>query len=228
GRARRCRRARERGAPAPARARGRARTTAPRSRPPPAPPSSARGPRARSRGRRRRGWEGRPPWRQVAAWKGARQCAASGRLRLAPPAGHVELDRRERLEPKHSRPLVRARHDPALALEPIDLDRAGERVDEPEVRDLLASVHAELPPAIDVSRRGRDHLAHPVRRKREPDHVREHRHPLPAPPGEIRDEYVVAEVQLRLVEDPPPAWRVSASRRPVEAIEERAPDRRGG
>src|SRR5439155_257246 len=45
---------------------------------------------------------------------------------------------------------------------------------------------------------------------------------------EIRDDDVVAEVQFRLVEDPPPAWRVGASRRHVEAIEERAADRRGG
>src|SRR5207247_2126904 len=81
------------------------------------------------------------------------------------------LDRRERLQPEHPRPLVRAHHDPALALEPIDLDRTGKRVDEPEVRDLLASVRAELPPAIEVRRRGRDHLAHPAGAQREPGEV---------------------------------------------------------
>ena len=55
-------------------------------------------------------------------------------------------------------------------------------------------------------------LAHPVRRKREGCRVRYGRHSRTSPSGNVGNENVVAEVQLRLDQDPPSARTGSRGR----------------
>ena len=68
-----------------------------------------------------------------------------------------------------------------------------------------AGVDRALAMQIEPACRGRKHLAHPIRRGGEVRRVGQLCHPLPAPPREVGDQDVLAEVQLRLVDDPPPA-----------------------
>src|SRR5881397_1827642 len=56
--------------------------------------------------------------------------ASSG---LEPPAREPKLDLVERLDADGLRAAVRARHDPARVLQPVDLERARDGIDEPEV-----------------------------------------------------------------------------------------------
>src|SRR5438876_897027 len=50
----------------------------------------------------------------------------------------------------------------AARIAAMDLERAEDRVDDPEVADPLAGVDPHLAPTVDLARRRRDHLAHPV------------------------------------------------------------------
>ena len=137
-------------------------------------------------------------------------------LRLAPPAAHVELDRVERLGTRRHTPGMRARHDPAPALEAVDLDRARARVHDPEMPDPLASVHLHLAAAVESTRGGRDDLAGPVRGQRQRRRVGDGREPLASPAREVGNEDVLPKVQLRLVQDPPAARSRSALGRATE------------
>src|SRR3989475_103036 len=65
-----------------------------------------------------------------------------------------------------------ARPAPAPALEPVALQRAQDRVDDPEVAAPLAGVAPHLAPTVDLARRRRDPLAPPVGRQLESRHVR--------------------------------------------------------
>src|SRR5438093_10597770 len=80
---------------------------------------------------------------QVAAGPAASQRRRAS-LRLEPPASDIELDRVEGLGPYPLAAAVGARDDPPIALEAIDLERAGEGIDDPEMRDPLAPVDAHL------------------------------------------------------------------------------------
>src|SRR5262245_30645877 len=73
--------------------------------------------------------------------------------RLEPQARETDIDRVERLDPDDVFSGVRRGDDPALILEPVDLERAGERIDDPEMSHPLACVDAHLPPAVDRARR---------------------------------------------------------------------------
>src|SRR5262249_2823523 len=68
--------------------------------------------------------------------------------RLEPPARGVERDGLERLRHDGIGAAVRAGDDPAPALESIDLERALQRIDDPEMAHTLAGVDPHLPPAI--------------------------------------------------------------------------------
>lgn len=137
---------------------------------------------------------------------------------------HVELDRVERRGTHQPRALVRGDEDPALGLEPLDLEHARERIDEPEMRDALTRVDTHFAPTIDASRRRGNDLARPGRRLLERGHVGECRYALALPAGEVGYEHSVTEMQLRLEENPPSARRGGVARRPIEMVEDRATD----
>jgi hypothetical protein len=62
--------------------------------------------------------------------------------------------------------------DPALVLQAVDLERAGERIDEPQVADPLARVDTHLASTVERAGRRRYDLAQPIGRDREGRHVR--------------------------------------------------------
>ena len=49
-----------------------------------------------------------------------------------------------------------------MPVQSIRFERLDERVDQPQVRDALASINGLLLPAVDALRRGRERLADPV------------------------------------------------------------------
>src|ERR1051325_4120026 len=122
-----------------------------------------------------------------------------------PPAREAELDRVKGVGADDLGAAVRAGHHPVVTFEAVDLERAEERVDDPQMLYALARIDAHLPTAIDPSGRRRDRLAHPVGRHRERGHVPHDRQTAASPPGDIGDEDVLTEVQLRLEDEPPTA-----------------------
>src|SRR5215813_707018 len=78
--------------------------------------------------------------------------------RFEPPACRIERDGVEGLRHEGVGTAVRAGDDPAPPLEPIDLEGALQRVDDPEVAHALARVDMHLPPAVDGASCGRDDL----------------------------------------------------------------------
>src|SRR5437773_1756193 len=110
-----------------------------------------------------------------------------------PPPPEPQLDRVERLRPNGVVAGVRADDDPAARFEPIDLERLELWLDEPEVRYPFTGVDPHLSAPVDAASRGRDHLAHPVRRLSEGRSVREHGQPLAPPPGPVGVEDVLGE-----------------------------------
>jgi hypothetical protein len=87
------------------------------------------------------------------------------------------------------------------------------------MRHAFARVQPQLLAAIDRFRGRRQYLAYPIRREREIGSPRSRRQPLSAPAGEIRDNDVVAEVELGLVKDQPSSGA-------VQTAIERSSDRR--
>ena len=81
----------------------------------------------------------------------------------------------------------------------------------PQVSHPLPRENRALAVQVELAGRGREHVAHPVGRQRAVRRVKEVRHPLAAPAGEIGHADVVAQVQLRFVDDPPST--VAAGRR---------------
>ena len=59
--------------------------------------------------------------------------------------------------------------------------------------------------AVEIAGRGREHLTDPVRRKGEEGCVGKVRHALAPPAGKVGNDDILAEVKLRLVDDPPAA-----------------------
>ena len=149
-----------------------------------------------------------------------------GIARLEPPALEPELDRVEGFGPHDVVAAVGGGDHPVTVGQPIDLQRASERIDEPQIPEAFARVDPHLPRAVDTSGAGGDDLTHPVRCQGHERGRGDRGHPLLSPASEVRNEHVVAEVQLRLVENPPPAGRVAIPGRPIEAVEQDAADRR--
>src|SRR2546422_32307 len=148
-------------------------------------------------------------------------------LSLAPPAAHVELERFERFGADEYSPLVCGCRDPTATDQAVDLERPCERIDEPEMSDPFARVDRHLAVAVERAGAGGERLAGPVRSLLEPGDVREFGHVLAPPARKIRDEDIVAEVQLGLVQDPPAARLPCRARRLVEGAQVHA-HRRGG
>ncbi|HEY0484155.1 MAG TPA: hypothetical protein VGD37_41835 [Kofleriaceae bacterium] len=69
--------------------------------------------------------------------------------------------------------------------------------------DTGGGIDRHLLGAVGLLGRRRQHLADPVRGHRDEGGVGDHCEPLAPPAGEIRDDDVVAEMKLRLVEDEP-------------------------
>jgi hypothetical protein len=91
------------------------------------------------------------------------------------------------------------------------------------VGDPGLGVDPELATAIDPLGCGREHLADPIGHQGEERLTGDGRHSLPPPASQVRHNDVLAEMQLRLVEDPPPAGPVDT---PVEGISENHADLR--
>ena len=77
------------------------------------------------------------------------------------------------------------------------------------MNDLLARVDRPLRSPVECPGRWRKDFAHPVRRKREVRHVGVFRHAFAPPTREIGHHDIVAQVQFRLVDDPPAAGTVA-------------------
>ena len=78
-------------------------------------------------------------------------------------------------------------------------------IDKPEVGDALAGIDRPLAVPVEIACRRRKHLADPVGRQGEEGRVGKVRHPLAPPAGDVGHQDVLAEMQLRLVDDPPAA-----------------------
>ena len=79
------------------------------------------------------------------------------------------------------------------------------RVDEPEMPDPLPGVDRALAVQVELAGRGREHLAHPVRRQGTVRRVGKVGHVPAAPARQVGHENVLAEMKLGLEDDPPPA-----------------------
>ena len=71
--------------------------------------------------------------------------------------------------------------------------------------DPLSCIDGALAVQVELAGRGREFFARPVRRQRAVRRVGIDRHSFAAPAGQIGDEDVLAQVQLRFVDDPPAA-----------------------
>ena len=71
--------------------------------------------------------------------------------------------------------------------------------------DPVPRVDGALAVQVELAGRGREYFAHPVRRQRAVRPVGIDRHSFAAPAGQIGYEDVLAQVQLRLVDDSPAA-----------------------
>ena len=96
---------------------------------------------------------------------------------------------------------------PPLSSKTFQRARVG--VDKPQVNDLLARVDCPLRSLIECPGRWRKDFAHPVRRKRDVRHVGVLRHAFAPPTRQIGHHDIVAQVQFRLVDDPPAAGAVA-------------------
>jgi len=146
----------------------------------------------------------------------------------ASTTAEIELDDVERLGANRVAARMRGDDDPAARFEPVDLERLEQRLDEPEMGHALARVDRHLPRPVDAPRRGRDHLADPVRRERERRRVREDRQPLAPPSRPVGDEHVVTEVQLGPEQDPPAARPGRVAGISVERTDDVTTDERRG
>ena len=76
-------------------------------------------------------------------------------------------------------------------------------VDEPQMTHLFAPIGGALAVEVELAGRRRENFAHPVGGQRGVRRVGKERHPLPPPTGEVGYEDVLAQMQLRFVDDPP-------------------------
>src|SRR5437870_10570796 len=86
------------------------------------------------------------------------------------------------------------------------LERACDRIDQPQMRNAHACVHGHFCRAIDSRRSRRDDFADPVGRQLDGGCIRNLRHALAPPTREIGNQHVLAEMKLGLVENPPASW----------------------
>ena len=94
--------------------------------------------------------------------------------------------------------------------------------------DAFAGEDRTLGVEVERAGLGREHLARPVRREGDVVRRGELRHALAAPADNVRDHNVLAEMELRLVEDPPPSRPVppAVERQAEHDVEVRLRERR--
>jgi hypothetical protein len=107
--------------------------------------------------------------------------------------------------------LVRGENRPASAFEAEPFESAYDRIDEPRVSHAMLGVDGQLFTLVDLDRGLRENLADPVGRQGEIRHVGDSRHARPTPAGKVRDQDVVAQMELGLVQQNPPARSAPAS-----------------
>ena len=104
--------------------------------------------------------------------------------------------------------LAISTHCPSRSSSASSVRSAGSH--QPQVLDPFAGIDGTLAVQVELARRGGEHLAYPVRRQGDVGRVGIVGHPLPAPPRQVRHQDVLVEMQLRLVDDPPPARTAAA------------------
>src|SRR5437870_1995283 len=84
-------------------------------------------------------------------------------------------------------------------------------VDDPCERNEFARVDGHFLVAIESRSARRQCLTNPIGRNVCPRTGRCRRHAFTTPPRDIRNENVIAKMQLRLEDDPPTAWTTASS-----------------
>jgi hypothetical protein len=123
----------------------------------------------------------------------------------SPQALHVHVNRLERRGTDHVFAPMRSQQHPIPTIEAVDLERFGERVQEPQVGDARAGVHRQLLGAVEATGRWGEDLTDPVGREREVAVTGRCGQSLSPPPGEVGYDDVVIQVDLRFLEHPPAA-----------------------
>ena len=115
--------------------------------------------------------------------------------------------------------LAISRHSPSWSSNASRVRSVG--LDEPQVWDPFTGVDRTLGVPIEIARRVRHRLAHPVRRGVRVPRLGEFGESLAAPARDVRDQDVLAEVQLGLEQDPPSARATAAE---PERVSEACPE----
>jgi hypothetical protein len=144
-----------------------------------------------------------------------------------PPRGEVQLDVTEGLGAHLVLATGREGDHPACVLEPVHLEHARERIDEPEVAQPLPGVERHLADAVDVDGRRRSDLAGPVRNELPVGRGGQNGHPLQPPAREVRYDDLLPEVELRLEENPPAPRAAAPPAGPLERTQISRQDRGG-
>jgi hypothetical protein len=149
--------------------------------------------------------------------------AAEQRARDPAAAAQLELDGLEWFGGDDRRVLPHGQDRPHAFAQAQHLECAVLWLHEPCVCDARLRVDSALAPAVEPLGRRREHGAHPIRSEREEGFVWHGWQPFTRPPGEVRNQDLLSEMQLRLVEDPP---ATGASDAPMEGIPDGHPDLR--
>jgi hypothetical protein len=135
---------------------------------------------------------------------------------LDPQGRELELEHLKRLDAHLGLVSPGPDSQPSVRLYAVGLERARERIDEPQVRDSFTRVDMHLVAAVDALRTRGDDLANPVGRKVDRRGRRHAGHALVSPACEVGHDDVLVEMQLGLVEENP-------ATRAQDAAVERAP-----
>ncbi len=154
---------------------------------------------------------------------------STGRLADRPPQPEqINLHRIERFCANARSIGMSTEEQPMTCLQSKNFQGARFRIDEPSVAHLPVGIYRQLPDAIEARRGWGEDLAHPIGCLA---HVRSagHRwHALAPPTCKVRDEDIIANMDLRLRKNPPPTraalaeleWRDQAAscRRSGDAV----------
>jgi hypothetical protein len=133
--------------------------------------------------------------------------AARGDVRHDSPSPktlQIELHHLERLGTYDVIAAMSRQQYPVFALESVGFEGLVERIEKPQVRNAGAGVERELLGAVEAARgRGKD-LAHPVRSDREKALAWRCGQSFTPPAGDVGHDDVFDQMELGLVQDPPP------------------------
>lgn len=138
-----------------------------------------------------------------------------------------ELDGIERLELNPGVIGMGSEQSIAVAIESKDLDRANIRIHQPDMSDSAPSIDGQLGGPVEGFGRGRENFGNPVGCQRGVRLVGELGHSFSAPRGEVGDENIAVEVELRFVqEDPASGSAPPSAKRRAQFFAECRGDRR--